>query len=270
MCVAVALSLAVRAPHASQQGSTENQPPQVVVSKSKRTRARVSKPADFAGAGLLQFEYGYDGNFRAPDTSRDQAGTASLLFNATEDLQFEVDFDSFHAQTHSASQTVAGIGDAYLGAHVTAVPETRRGPSIGFAYLPKVPAASASRGLGTGRVDHKCRLLLSKRVHTTDVDFNASLLVNGRADSSGWDKGYQLSLGLARELGHGFALQGDLFGETLDTDQPRGMFVQGGLAYQPTNRLSFDLGVRTGLNPGAPRIGLSAGISLDLANLYRR
>jgi hypothetical protein len=245
-------------------------PSQGISRKSKRQRSKVARPADFFGAGLLQLEYGYDGDFRSGDAERDQAGTASVLFNATEDVQFELDVDTFHNLTTSSAQTATGFGDAYLTVQVTTFAEGSRHPSLAFGYLVKAPTASENRGLGTGRTDHKLTLLTSKKMHGTDVDFNASLLVNGSPDTSGWDAGYQLAVGLSRDIRRRVSLRGEIFGETLDTDQPRGLFVQGRLAYEPTARIAFDVGLRAGLSSGAPRFGLFGGVSFDLANFCGR
>jgi hypothetical protein len=236
--------------------------------KSIRKRVKVSKPADFSGAGLLQFEYGYDGDFHAPDTDKDQVGTACILFNASDDLQSEFDFDTFHSQTSSAGDRATGIGDAYLSLQLTTFSEARQRPSLAFSYLIKIPTANETKGLGTGRVDHKTTVLISKKVHETDIDFNASLLINGTQDKHGWDKGYQIALGCSRELKRGLGLQCEIFGETLDTDQPRGLFAQITSTYELTTRTSLDTGFRVGLNSTTPRFGLSAGVSLSLANLF--
>jgi hypothetical protein len=254
---------------AQQTTSPNNAPPRGISAKSRRKLAKVSKPADFAGAGLLQFEQGYDGDFHAPDAVRDQAGTASVLFNVTEDLQLEIDFDTFHSLTNNLTHTATGIGDGYANVQATVLSEAGRRPSLGFAYLVKIPTASQSKGLGTGRVDHKLRFLTSKKVGTTDVDFNAAVLVNGNSDTRRRETGYQLALGSSLEIKRSLSLQAELFGETLDTDQPRGLFVQGGLTYQRTTRVSLDVGVRGGVNSRAPRFGIFAGASFSLANLYR-
>jgi hypothetical protein len=269
LCVTAFLFLPLTI-NAQQPTTPSNTQTQEASTKSKRKRGKVSKSADFSGAGLLQFEYGYDGNFRAPDASRDQAGTASLIFNATEDLQFEVDFDTFHSTTDNANKTATGIGDAYVSLQFTMVSETHRSPSLAFGYLVKLPTASESEGLGSGRVDHKLRFLASKKIRKTDVDFNAALLVNGDPGTSGHEAGYQLALSFSRELKHGFALEGGIFGESLDTDQPRGIFLEGGGSYQPSTRFSYDFGVRFGLTANAPSVGIFAGISVSLANLYHR
>jgi hypothetical protein len=56
----------------------------------------------------------------------------------------------------------------------------------------------------------------------------------------------------------------------LDTDQPQGLFVQITSTYELTPRTSFDVGARVGLDSNAPRFGLSAGVSLSLANIFEK
>jgi opacity protein-like surface antigen len=268
LCLGAAWLLCVaQVVRAQQPASDGSDAPDSTPRKSRRKLGRVARPADFTGAGLLQFEYGYDGDFHQPGTAADQTATASLLFNATEDLQVEFDFDAVHALSGDSSRTAAGIGDAYASAQYTAFSEVPRRPSLGMRYLVKFPAADARDGLGTGRVDHKLGLLVSKRLAALDVDVNASLLVNGRPETRGWETGYQVALGVSHELTRSLSLQSELFGETLDTDQPRGLFVQGGLTYRPTTRVSIDVGVRAGLSSDAPRVGAVAGVSLALTNL---
>jgi hypothetical protein len=266
-CVALSVGLAWSA-QAQQTTPSSTIAPSGHEKKSVRKRVKVSKPADFSGAGLLQFEYGYDGDFHSPDTDRDQAGTASLLFNATDDLQLETDFDTFHSQKDKLGAGAAGIGDAYFSAQVSAIPESERHPSLALTYLIKLPTASADKGLGSGRVDHKFTIMSSRKVHGIDFDFNASLLINGNPDTDRWDNGYQLALGFSNEISDRLCVQGELFGETLDTDQPQGLFLQGGFTYEATPRASFDPSVRAGLDSVAPRFGLSAGVSISVANLH--
>jgi hypothetical protein len=269
LCLLVTTILCLAPGVQAQQPAPGNSAPREdITKKSRRKLARVSKPADFSGAGLLQLEYGYDGDFRAPDADKDQAGTASVLINLTEDFQFELDFDTFHAVSPASGGTAAGIGDTYAGAQLTAWSEAQRRPSLACSYRVTLPTANEINGLGTGRIDHKAGLLTSKKVNGTDVDVNASLLVNGSPTTQGWDAGFQLALGFSRELNHRVSVQGEIFGETLDADQPRGLFVQGGLTFQPTARASVDLGVRAGLNSTAPRFGIFAGGSFALASVH--
>ena len=59
-------------------------------SSIKPKRPTVSRPAEFQGPGLLQIEYGYDGNFRSKDLRADQAAALTVSFAASKRFQFEI------------------------------------------------------------------------------------------------------------------------------------------------------------------------------------
>lgn len=234
---------------------------------ARRKRSRVSRPAEFEGAGLLQLEFGYDGNFDAPSLDADQAGTLSLLFNASSRVQLELGFDAVTSPTDSSGARASGLGDTTLGVQLTALKDTAAGPSLALAYVAKLPTASQAKGLGSGRSDHKFIALTSEQWRGYDFDFNAALVLNGRS-GGGSQTGAQLSAGVTRDFEGGVGLQAELFGETLDTDQPRGVFAALAASYQVGPRFTLDLGVRVGLDSRAPRIGVFAGLAVALANLY--
>jgi hypothetical protein len=111
--------------------------------------------------------------------------------------------------------------------------------------------------------------LASKKMGETDLDFNLGLLVNGRETSHGHVAGAQVALGFSRDTRIGFGVQGEISAQSIDTDQPRGIFALGGLNFQFSRRFILDFGMRCGLNPSAPRFGVFFGITLGVANLYR-
>lgn len=237
----------------------------------KPKRPTASRPAETQGAGLLQIEYGYDGNFRSRDLRRDETGALTISFAATDRLQLELNLDTVASQVDRATNSrTTGVGDARLGFQFTTLEDTARHPSLAFAYFIKLPSASATSRLGTNRVDHQFIALTSKKVRDTDFDFNLALLLNGRQGQSGYQTGGQLALGFSRDLARGFGVQGELSGQTLDADQPRGAFALGALTYKINSRLQFDAGSRFGLNPTAPRFGVFAGVTVGVTNLYRR
>ena len=239
-------------------------------SSIKPKRPTVSRPAEFLGPGLLQIEYGYDGNFRAKDLRADQAAALTVSFAASDRFQFEFDLDTVASQTDQTLVRQTAVGDARLGIQTNILPDTTKHPSLAFAYFVKLPTGDAAKGLSTGRADHQILVLTSKKVRGTDIDFNVAFLINGRQDQTGFVTGGQFALGFSHDLKRGFGLQGELFGESKDSDQPQGLFTIGALTYKVNPQLSFDVGVRVGLNRDAPRIGFVAGATFGVVNLYRR
>lgn len=231
----------------------------------KPSRPSVANPAEFQKPGVLQFEYGYDANFRAEDVRLEQTVPLTLRYAATKRLLLEVDFDALKSETDEETRTrVTSIGDTRLGFQVVALEETEGCAALAFAYYVKLPTADEEKGLGSGRFDHRLVTLISKKVGETDVDFNAAYLLVGREGAAGWLHGGQGALDLTRDVGERFALEGELSGQSVDDVLPRGLFALGALHYKASRRLIFDAGARFGLNPAAPRVGLFAGATVGL------
>ena len=67
-----------------------------------------------------------------------------------------------------------------------------------------------------------------------------------------------------------FDIVGEVYGNTIEENQPRGIYLLGALIYKVNKRLHFDVGVRPGFGRDAPRIGIFAGLTVAVANLYKR
>lgn len=236
----------------------------------KPGRPSVANPAEIQKAGVLQIEFGYDGNFRAEEFRSQHTAPLALRFAAGSRLLLEADLDTVKSETDETGMRATGVGDTRLGLQVVALKDTEQHPAIAFAYYVKLPSASKDKGLGTGRFDHKILFLLSKKFGPVDMDLNGAYLIVGREDERGWVTGGQGALSFAGEFANGFGLQGELSGQTKDDVQPQGLFALGALTYKANRRLIFDAGLRFGLNADAPRIGVFAGLTIGAADFRKR
>jgi hypothetical protein len=233
-------------------------------------RPGVSNPAEFQKPGVLQIEYGYDGSFRTRDSTTEQTAPLALRFATTSRLLFELDLDTVNSQTDALGRRMTGIGDTSIGVQFVALKHTLKRPALAFAYYAKLPSASTEKGLGTGRVDHKIIALLSKKLGQTDIDFNTAYLVLGREGEKGWVTGGQAALAFERNFENNIGIQGELSGQTKDDSQPAGLYALGALTYKVNKRLVFDSGMRFGLTHDAPRVGVFAGMTVGVADFYRK
>ncbi|HEX8493974.1 MAG TPA: transporter [Pyrinomonadaceae bacterium] len=234
----------------------------------KPARPGVANPAEIHKPGVLQLEYGYDANFRSSEFRTEQTLPLALRFAASSRILLEADLDTLKSETDETGERMTGIGDTRLGFQVVALKDTEEHPALAFAYYAKLPSASAAKGLGTGRVDHKIILLLSKKIGETDIDFNGAYLIVGREGEDGWVTGGQAALNISREFENNFGFQAELSGQSKDDVQPRGLYALGALTYKANRRLVFDAGLRFGLNSDAPRVGVFAGLTVGVADLY--
>ena len=236
----------------------------------KPSRPGVANPAEIQQAGVLQLEVGYDVNLRSEEFHSEQTTPLTLRFAATDRLLLEASIDAVKSQTEEAGPRMTGIGDTRLGFQVVALKDTEAHPALAFAYYVKVPTASERKALGTGRFDHKFLALISHQFGEVDMDLNGALLVVGREDADGWITGGQGALSFSGEFENGFGLQGELSGQTKDDVQPKGLYALGALTYRVNRRLIFDAGLRFGLNPDAPRVGVFTGLTVGLADLHTK
>ncbi|MBV8856032.1 MAG: transporter [Acidobacteria bacterium] len=230
-------------------------------------RPTASNPAEFQRPGVLQLEYGFNGNWRAPGGASALDTPLALRFAVSRRLLLEFDGDTPASQAAEGQRTT-GAGDSQLGLQLVLQHEAAARPGVAFAYYVKLP--TASEGLGTGRVDHSLLALVSKKSGKTDFDFNAVYLLAGRTTDEGHASSAQAALAASRNVTERVGVQGELSGSTRNDAQPGAAFGLGVVTYQVNRRLVFDCGLRLGLTHDAPRVGAVAGLTVGVADLYHK
>lgn len=237
--------------------------------KKRPRHSTVSNPADFNDPGTLQIEYGYGGYFRGNGFRSQQTGTLSITYALSERVGFEFDVDTISAQRDSFFNSTNGVGDSRLGVQIDIADESEIRPSFAVSYFTKIPTASTAKNLGSGKIDHEFSLLFSKRVGKYDLDFNTGFLVSGIESEKNHVTGGKFAFGVARDLTNKLNLLGEIYGESKDADEPQGLFGAAVLTYQLNKKASFNAGLKFGLTPASPRLGLTLGIVFQLAKLFK-
>ncbi len=232
-------------------------------------RPTASSPAEFQRPGVLQVAYGYNSGFLAKGTPTEQDLPLALRFAVSRRLLVEFDNDTLITQTSLNGKRETGVGSTVLGTQWVIQHQTKAKPAVSFAYYIKVPTASASKGLGTGRADHSFIGLVSKNIGAIAVDFNAIYLLAGRAVRSGHASSGQGALAFSRNLSKNLGGTVEVSGYSRNDAQPGGMFGLTGLSYQFNRRFSVYSGVRFGLTAETARVGYLGGITYGIGNLYK-
>lgn len=233
------------------------------------TRPSVSESATIQRAGVLQIEPGIDSDFRAPDYRSQQSMPIAFRFAASDRLRLDLDVDALVSQLDLQGDRTTGMGDTALGFKAIAIDKPKERVALAFSYSIKLPTASEDKGLGSGRVDHNLRLILNRTFDKTDAVINASYLNIGRDDSDKRADGAQVIFTATRELPKNFGLIAELYGQSVDEAQPRGVYALGALTYKINRRLRVDAGVRRGWSSDAPDFGVFAGFTIGIADFYR-
>jgi hypothetical protein len=226
-----------------------------------RHRARRSRRAQPDSTRLLQVEAGYDGDFDSPDLRRDQAFTVSAILAPHPRLELEADVDVWASQLAGAGPSVRGRGDTHLTGQWTLRPGGPGTIVVGVAYELVVPTARPA-SLGAGYADHRFLVLLSRTTSRAELDLTGGAVADGRAGGLSW--GAEGALTWSRAASQRITLHLGGSGQTVDTDQPAGLYGSFGLTWQATSWTSLDWGVRAGLTARAPAYGFSAGITVPI------
>ena len=240
--------------------------PGVIVANPNRPT--VADPADITQFGVLELEFGF-AHAQVPLHQHENNLEGLLKFAVACNLEIRWAAGPFASQGGPASGQ-SGIGDNWLGFQYRFYRQSRLVPSMAFGYDVKLPSASVSKGLGTGRYDHQFVFLASKDIKGLHFDFNASLFRVGRLDGSGSDINTEFNLAFSRPIYKKLGFTGEFYGDTkLGRDTPS--FVSGlwALTYAVNSRLVIDFGMDHGLTSGAPHERrFFAGLTYSIADLY--
>jgi len=230
-------------------------------------RPTVANPADITQYGVLELEYGWDRLW--PEEGIHQTSFGGLLkFGLLCDVELRWNTTSFLSQT-DASGTHRSFGDNWLGPQIRVYRQTKRVPTLALGYAIKVPSASTTAGLGTGRVDHAFTLLVSKDIARFHFDFNLSQFLIGRPDTFGFDKNQEVNLAFSHAIRGGLQFTGEFYGETrLNLSTPGFASSLWALTYTVVPRLVVDSGFEAGLTSGGPHRHVFVGATYSIANLY--
>ena len=194
---------------------------------------------------------------------------ANLRFAASRRILLEFDLDGYASQTSDDGVRVSSVGDSQLGMQYVLRHEDENGPGTAVAYFIKLPTASNSKELGSGRVDHSFLFLTSRTYRRVTLDFNAVYLLSGRTSKPGHASSGQGAFAASYGLTRRVSLQGEISGVGRNDDDPGALSALGAVAYQVNRRLVLDGGVRFGLTHDAPVSGFIGGITFGISNFYR-
>jgi hypothetical protein len=233
-------------------------------------RARVA-PATAANCptekGTYSFSYGFSANAQ-PRQGGAQTEKAGLAFAAyfTCRMFVEIDNDNVVSIKPAAANRVTGLGDTTVYLGVDALSESKSRPALTLLYGIKAPSASATKGLGSGQVDHTLIAAIGKTFSDgrTYLEFDGGDYIAGRVNASGFDHLPFASAFLSQKLGRNSRckLHLEVGGDFATTKSNADMYS---LNYLETRLSKKEAKTYVGLRTGA-RIGLTPNISR--AGLY--
>jgi hypothetical protein len=214
----------------------------------------------------VELEYGLDRTW-PEENVRQTAGNGLLKFGLLCDVELRWNTTSFLTQTDETG-THSTFGDNWLGTEVRFHRQTAYLPTMAGSYSFKIPSASTTNGLGSGRVDHSLTFGASETIAHFTFDFNFTQFLIGQP-SGGFDQNQQDTLAISHAIYKRLQFAGELYGQTQLNDATPGFASSlWALTYTVSPRFVIDGGFEAGLTSGGPHRHAFGGITYSIANLY--
>jgi Putative MetA-pathway of phenol degradation len=164
-------------------------------------------------------------------------------------------------RTTGQKVTTSGLGDIILRGRYYLVEEKDWTPLIAVTGRLKLPTASASQGLGTGKMDEGVGMEMSKRLGDRWLTF-----LDGGFNVIGRPEGLNLRNQWWYDAGVGYYVTNNLLGSVYFEEYRslvsgrqniRDVFL--GMNYKASSAWRFNGGVTVGVSNGAPDYGISVG-----------
>jgi Putative MetA-pathway of phenol degradation len=229
-------------------------------------RPTVADPADITQIGVIETEFGWSRTWHQQGVR--ETNVANLLKYAMLcDLEIRWNSTIVTGQSTSVASQY-GVGDNLIGAQWRIVHQSRSFPTLAVSYAAKIPTASLSKGLGTGKTDHAFKFLASKDFGGFHFDFNTAYILAGRPQSDGHDHDFLVTLSAAHKLRGRLGITSEIYGfSRLNQDVAGYTSNLWALTFAATPRLIFDSGIDVGLSSGAPHKTVFAGFTYSIVDL---
>jgi hypothetical protein len=229
--------------------------------------ASAADPDELRDPWNVNLGLGLRGYFGTPATQLDPPLAVRLGLNRR--FLIEVDSDSLTTTRAPGGTPKRGLGDMQVGVQGLIRREGERAPALAARYDFKIPLADPRSDQGTGRADHAVSVIASKTIAGTTVDAIGTLLVAGRAGSSGHAASGQWLLDASRPLPKKLSVQVGVGGTGRNDQVPASTSTYATLTYDLTERVSINGGANYSITPGPRRIEPVLGINVSLGRIRR-
>lgn len=236
-------------------------------------------------AGDFTFKYGFDAKTRPrreDEGSPAQKLSASFKIYVSPAISFTFANDNVVWKEPSGAPRVSGFGNSRLTFDADLITEDSTGvrsrPAVSIEYNLKLPTASKTKGLGTGRADHEIVGSIAKSFgetiidagklrHRTNFEVDFGGYFAGNADRPGFTNTGELSLILTQTLDslkvrkYKYRGEIDMFSAAKNT--PSEIYSVNQLSINLSSKAVLRLGMRNGITPNSPRFAFYTSIALD-------
>lgn len=248
-------------------GAAATQDVNTVVEPIAPDRPDVTNGTHIVEEGLLQVEIGAQ-HARLGAAANSFGTPVTFRIGLFEWLEARVGTDGFLRQSDEQS-TASGVGNVQLGAKVRLFADPGGIPVISILPDVTLPAASASKGLGSGDPDVTLVILTGTDLgRTSHVDVNYGIGMIGAGQGRPHFAQHLVSVSLSHSVTEQTSpyLEAFWFSKQ-DPDGTPVFSVDGGFVHAFTNRFAIDAGVAVGLTGAAPDLSVFGGVSMIVGDV---
>lgn len=227
--------------------------------------------------GQYKVVFGFNGadQARHPEAGRARIKTPlnfRLLLTNKYRLLLGVDHESFLGKEQADGQWAKGTGNVVISIRPQFVAEEAGSgkPTVRATYSITLPVANVSKGLGSGRVDHKFIATIFRRVRRDDANSITSIggdvgiSFQGRQGQDGFKKQGLLNLYVERKLVSSnpdkYILHGEIDMISRADNTPSQIYTTNYLQIEVKKNVKVKVGFLAGITPTYARIGGYASI----------
>jgi len=231
-------------------------------------RPDVTNGTHIVDVGLLQMEVG--GIWSRSGAGQHNTGTPTAFrLGLFEWLEARISGDGFLRATDATAGTEQGVGNVQIGAKLRLWADPGGVPVLSILPAVNLPAASESKGLGSGQADYTVAVLTGTDFLTRGhIDVNYGIGRIGAGSGLPRYTQHLVSWSASAEVPGPVTpyLEGFWFSRQ-DPDGGPVIAMDTGAIYVINPRLALDGGVQVGLTDAAPELSAFAGVSVVLGNV---
>lgn len=229
-------------------------------------RPLFSTSAGLAEPGVIELEVGAQ-RISNRDRSEDTCFPVQLNLGVSTWFDLRFGWSGPMLRRDSQGDSHQGGGDPVVGGQALLLNQGTEGLDLGLAYWHKVPRASVSKGIGTGKHDDTLLLTASRTYRRWGFDVNAGANWISRCHGEGRVRQAAASLSVTYAVAPCWNLTLDTYALAATELNPRAVSSILAFSRDLTPNLCVDMGVEVGLTRGAPRLSLNAGFVWRLGRL---
>jgi len=230
-------------------------------------RPTFASPCLTTQPGVAEVEFGAQQSFLR-DSSTAFSTPTLLKLGLVKDFEVRLSTGGYLHSEYPDAPSVSGLADLALGLQWCFLHDGPLGTDMAVQFTHKFATADADRGLGSGEADNTLGFFISRDFGKNHMDINFIHTWLGQPE------GTLRQPAAAVSVSHGFSetwsMGGEVYSLGVTRVSPRVVSNLWYAAYKVSSRLVVDGGVDIGLNQGAQKFSVFAGLTYGLGQFRRR